>query len=175
MLDGLAHARPEVLPSRYWIELNQKNLDQLQAEGYENFKQTIALNYFTWTVGLGDAQFRFLRSRLPTPTVALNALRALLGRKHDFFSRRRSRRYEFLTQLLWSYAERQDREGILDRLDEPLEGNPPRVYRRGRLISQDLANSALEYLSVMHSGIDPRRVRTILELGGGTGAPRSPS
>lgn len=169
MFDGLARAQPEVLPSRYWVELNRKNLDQLQTSGYENFKRTIALNYFTWMVGPEDAQFRFLRGRLPAVTVALDAARALLGRRHDLFDRKQSWNYNFLTQLLWSYAQTQDKERILDRLDEPLEGNPPRVYRRGKLISQDLANSALEYQAIMDAGIERHNIRTVMELGAGYG------
>jgi len=35
-------------PSKYWIELNRMNLAQLRQHGYENFKRTIALNYFTF-------------------------------------------------------------------------------------------------------------------------------
>src|SRR5262245_38384660 len=104
MLEGMADARAEVRPSRFWVELNRKNLEQLQTSGYENFKQTLALNYFTWMLRLANSQFRFLRSRLPASAVSLSALRALLGRRHPFFSWVRSRRYDFLSQLLWLYA-----------------------------------------------------------------------
>src|SRR5882724_10777411 len=56
-------------PSKYWIELNKMNLAQLQEHGYENFKRTIALNYFTFVRILPwDAQFRFLLARLPLRT-----------------------------------------------------------------------------------------------------------
>ena len=42
--------KEEILPSRYWEELNSKNLEQLADSGFENFKRTVARNYFTWIV-----------------------------------------------------------------------------------------------------------------------------
>jgi hypothetical protein len=52
--------RKEVLPSKYWEELNRKNLQQLADSKYENFKRTIARNYFTWIINPFDEQLRFL-------------------------------------------------------------------------------------------------------------------
>ncbi len=49
MFEALSEAPKEVLPSKYWIELNKENLKQLEDTGYENFKQTVALNYFQKT------------------------------------------------------------------------------------------------------------------------------
>ena len=50
MFDEFEKFRPQILPSRYWVELNNKNLQQLAESGYENFKRTVARNYFTWIV-----------------------------------------------------------------------------------------------------------------------------
>ena len=50
MLQEIDRAPQEVLPSKYWVELNKKNLEQLQKSGLENFKRTLALNYFTFLV-----------------------------------------------------------------------------------------------------------------------------
>ena len=54
----------------------------------------------------------------------------------------------YLTYLLWAYASRNDPAGVLKKVDEPLEGNPPQIMRGRKLISQDLANSALEFMNV---------------------------
>ena len=62
-----------------------------------------------------------------------------------------------------------DPEGLLQKLVEPTEGNPPTVISEGRLISQDLANSLLEYRAILHPELDRREVRTIMELGPGYG------
>src|SRR3984885_9256555 len=74
-------------PSKYWVELNKMNLAQLQEHGYENFKRTIALNYFTFVRILPwDAQFRFLLSRLPLRTFVRCFKNALFAGKHEYFS-----------------------------------------------------------------------------------------
>ena len=168
MFDDLAGAPKEMLPSKYWEELNRKNLAQLAEQGYENFKRTLARSYFTWIVRPSDAQIRFLRDRLSFPTVAGAGLRTLFSGKHPPLTWAQSKSYSFLSRLLWAYAAAQDPE-LLAKLEEPLEGNPPRLYRAGRLISQDLANSMLEFRSILAPEVDRREVRTILELGPGYG------
>ena len=60
MLDCLFEGDPIFHPSKFWEALNKKNIEQLEKDGIENFKQTIALNYFTWTIGYRDEQFRYL-------------------------------------------------------------------------------------------------------------------
>src|ERR1700691_1034164 len=69
-------------PSKYWVELNKMNLAQLQKHGYENFKRTIALNYFTFVRILPwDAQIVFLLLRLPLRASLGCVRRAFLARK----------------------------------------------------------------------------------------------
>jgi hypothetical protein len=75
--------------------------------------------------------------------------------------------YTFATRMLWSYAARSlDGSPALD-LEEPSLGAPFPVYQNGRLISQDLANTALELDAMRRGGVsDPVR---ILEVGAGYG------
>src|SRR5258705_10071384 len=105
MISAMANARPEVLPSRFWQDLNQKNLDQLHRQGYENFKQTVATNYFTWLTNLRyDWQLRyFLRTLSPFRSAAA-LWRAFLGPRHPYFSALQSLSYNVLTSLFWSYV-----------------------------------------------------------------------
>lgn len=161
--------RKEILPSKYWVELNKKNLEQLEKYGYENFKKTIALNYFTWLVQPADEQIRYLIKNLPVSSVVKNVFRALRSRKHEHFSWKQSLYYNFLTYMIWDYVSRNDNEHILDKLYEPNEGNPPAVYLSKELISQDLANSVLEFKSIMSSIVDKSSIQTIMELGAGYG------
>ncbi len=168
MFEGLAGAPREVLPSKYWEDLNRKNLAQLEGDGYSGFKRTLARNYFTWLVSPFDAQIKFLRGRLGVGTVWGSALRSLFGGSHPPLSWAQSLSYSFLTRLLWEHALR-EAPGLLETLEEPAEGNPPRLFRKGRLISQDLANSALEYRSILAPELDRGQVKTILELGPGYG------
>jgi putative sugar O-methyltransferase len=158
-------------PSKYWVELNKMNLAQLQEHGYENFKRTIALNYFTFARILPwDAQFHFLLRQLPA-RVTLDCLkRALLARKHEYFtafSWIQSLLYNFLTLASWAYTRSAVSDPVLLALREPQEGNPAAIRdRSGALISQDLASSILE-LSAMCAGLPAGSV--VLELGAGYG------
>jgi putative sugar O-methyltransferase len=172
MFETLAAARPETQPSQFWLQLNKRNLDQLEKYGYENFKQTVAQNYFTWIMSLRrgllrDAQIRFLLKNLLPMQVMSTAFKSLISQKHPYLSYQRSIYYNFLTCLLWKYLSQISQAP--DRLSEPEEGNPPRVLVDGKLISQDLANSILEFESIMEGGIDPGRLQTIAELGAGYG------
>ena len=169
MFDEFPKYRKEVLPSKYWEELNRKNLQQLADSKYENFKRTLARNYFTWIINPFDEQLRFLmREAGAWPSIGI-LCNALFAPRHDPLKRKHTLYYNTLTNLLWAYVEKNDAEGLLDRLSEPREGNPPEVMRDGRLISQDLANSVLEYEAILHPDLDERDVSTILELGPGYG------
>jgi len=161
--------REEILPSKYWEELNRKNLQQLADSGYDNFKRTLARNYFTWIVNPLNKQIRFLMGEAGVWQSIAILVRAMFSPRHDLMKRRHTIYYNMLTNLLWAYVEKNDANGLLDRLSEPQEGNPPQVTRKGRLISQDLANSLLEYEAILHPDLDRREIRTILELGPGYG------
>lgn len=169
MFEEFEKFRPEILPSKYWEALNRKNMQQLVDSRYENFKRTLARNYFTWIVNPLNKQTRFLMRQAGFLRSTSILLRALFARRHDHLKRRHTIYYNLLTNLLWDYVEKNDAAGRLSRLDEPTEGNPPDVHRNGRLISQDLANSLIEYDVILHPQLDKREVRTILELGPGYG------
>ncbi len=159
-----------MLPSRYWEQLNGKNLAQLAGDGYDDFKRTLATNYFTWVVGPFDAQLAFLRAHLPHAALARAALQTLLAGRHHPMGWLPSKSYN-VPHLpgLGVRGRPGGADGVLARLEEPLEGNPPRLHDHGRLISQDLANSVLEYRSILAPQIDRGQIRTILELGPGYG------
>jgi putative sugar O-methyltransferase len=72
------------------------------------------------------------------------------------------------TVLLWLYAGRRDPEGLLTRIEEPREGSPLDIRVGGRLVSQDLANSVLEYYSVLEA-FRPGPGSEVCELGAGYG------
>jgi SAM-dependent methyltransferase len=75
--------------------------------------------------------------------------------------------YAFATRLLWEHARRRDTFGVLDN-PEPAIGRPLPVHWRGRLISQDLANAALEVTAIGRA-LSGRRPQSILEVGAGYG------
>jgi putative sugar O-methyltransferase len=169
MLDEFPKFRQEILPSKYWAQLNKKNLRQISDSSYENFKRTVARNYFTFIVKPSNHQIRFLMRSLPFGQALLIFFKAFFAPRHELFKWYQSIYYNLLTALLWAYVRENDPDGLLERLSEPLEGNPPRMYQGKRLISQDLANSFLEYRSVMTADIETDAIKTIMELGSGYG------
>lgn len=151
-----------VQASEFWQQLNRRHRERLKASGLGNFKRTTAKDYFTWMRVLPwDAQIRFLISHIPLSAT----LRAIVGTfsplRHQHIPLAEGMALNFLTRLLWSYVERT--EGF-SGLSEPEFGNPPAILQDGRLISQDLANSLLEYRNFADLAKG-----TVCELGGGYG------
>jgi putative sugar O-methyltransferase len=171
MFSALAKGQPLARPSRYWEELNKMNLAQLSERGYENFKRTIALNYFTWVRILPwDRQIVFLCKSLNTQAIFRATWKALATSTHRYFSGIdviQSFSYGLLGSLLWEYILALPLDRALLSLREPHEGNPPLLFPRSSMeVSQDLGNSLLEYDS-LHFAIPASG--TILELGSGYG------
>jgi putative sugar O-methyltransferase len=170
MFECLSHGNAIYLPSKFWEELNDKNVQQLESGGLQNIKQTVARNYFTWVIGHKDIQFRYLARH-----TSLWAWPAVLK---DFFThdpssslnRIQQRELIIFTRMLWKFTTRIDTERLLSYIDEPLEGNPFKIYLNGKLISQDLANSILEYYSIRECFKAAAHDKvTICELGAGYG------
>ncbi len=158
------------LPSRFWETLNERHMEELESVGYDYFKQTIASNYFTWLISPKNNQFRYLLRH-----TRLSDWRSILGDPLtvDAGSRLSRRQQLFLqvyTRMLWRFVERFDTEQILRQLEEPGEGGPFRIVLDGKVISQDLANSVLEYYAIREHFSKSRDERvTICELGAGYG------
>jgi putative sugar O-methyltransferase len=170
MFQCLQQGNATFLPSRFWQTLNQKHLADLQTTGFEYFKQTLASNYFTWLIGPGNNQFRFLREHtrrgdwpaIVRPPYGFRNVVGL-GRRQQWF-------LQIYTRMLWRFVEQVDTEGVLKRLEEPVIGSPFPIMLDGRRISQDLANSVLEYYSVRERFDSAPGARfTICELGAGYG------
>lgn len=169
-------------PSLFWERLSKINFEQLKREGYANFKRTINQNYFNFCINNWRAEpFKsvFLKW-LKKPN--LEIFRAKYNGKkvveraetNPMFALRErhllSFFYKLFVSMLWEYAKTIDRENLLEKLEEPQEGNPIRIFYKRRLISQDLANSVLEYYAITDN--IPREWKedlTVAELGGGYG------
>ena len=158
-------AAPEVIrPSKFWQELNRKHAQRLSESGIENFKRTLAKDYFTWMRVLPwDSQIRFLISQLPVSATMGALFGTIAPPKHQHIPLAEGFALNFLTRLIWAYAENVAPEQMA-RLSEPALGNPPNIRKGGRLISQDIANSVLEFQSFADAAKG-----TVCELGGGYG------
>jgi len=170
MIECLAKGDTIYLPSNFWKELVDKNIKQLESNGMQNMKRTLAQNYFTWVVGWRDEQYRYLlkNTRLKDwPSILKNIF------KYDTTSvltRRQQLGLSLFTKMLWKFAESHDIEHILNQIEEPKQGNPFNITIEGKLISQDLANAALEYYSIREYFNASANAPTVIsELGAGYG------
>jgi putative sugar O-methyltransferase len=173
-------AGPEALrPSAFWEDFSGLHLALLRDEGFTRFKRSINQTYFQFMVlSPRDEQFRaVLRSWLAHPR--LDVLRARLAEpvqlRTDLLPglRTRSERFWYARYVaaLWEEVSRRDRHRILEQLEEPRLGAPIAVRHRGRFISQDLCNSALELVAIL-DGLEPAGLPVgarVIEVGGGYG------
>ncbi len=160
--------------SRFWQSLGAEHQRDLAEFGFATVKRHQALRYFTWRWRVGTAlrseQLRFL-VRNTGPGAWLKALRNPEMSDEAWaevdWSKGERRFYTFAVRLLWDYALRHDPAGVLE-LPEPLLGAPLPVEAHDRLISQDLANAALEVAGMRRLfGSEPPR--SFLEIGAGYG------
>lgn len=179
MVREIANASPLYHPSVMWEQLNALNTEQVERVGLSHFKRTVNQNYFNWLpTSLGDNQMRrVLWHWVQRPTVAPLRSRMEVPQLLEGFARQRSLAtwktrtlYRLFVALLFDQARREDVLGLLDSVEEPEVGDPLRIHHRGRLISQDLANSVREanrLLAHLPAGAMPRPV--VAELGAGYG------
>ncbi len=177
MIDEVDASPALYRPSRFWDDLNSINAQWLDEFGLENFKRTVAQNYFNWlVVAHQDPQFRAvlgawlrrpalrpLLTRMPDPGL----LRTTIGLERRFGIPQRLV-YRLFVGMLWEVAVRDDRLGLTSRLEEPALGNPIDTWSGTRRISQDLANSIRECNAVT-DWCGPGRGSVVAELGAGYG------
>lgn len=152
--------------SNYWNFLNKKNIEQITELGYANFKQTVAQNYFTWVVNPNDAYAESIIRQAPHLSVKLPA--GEMMKVHSLFSPQQSLSFNLLTIHFLSYILNIGGASYLEKLEEPLIGNPPYLTYQDRRVSQDIFNSLLEYLPISrYCPLD--KISTIIEVGAGSG------
>jgi len=179
MVREIANASPLYQPSIMWEQLNALNTDQVERLGLSHFKCSVNQNYFNWLpTSLGDNQMRrVLRHWVRRPTFAPFRSRMEVPQLFEGFARQRTLEtwkartlYRLFVALLWDQAMREDVLGLLDSVEEPEVGDPLRIHHRGRLISQDLANSVREANRLFaHLPSDSTHRPVVAELGAGYG------
>jgi hypothetical protein len=161
--------------SEFWRELGSEHAASLDAHGFGLVKRVQALRYFTWRWSpkrwLAGTQGRYLL-RNTSPFVWIEALLSPTPLSPRAWSPvawglRDRWLYVLAVRLLWEVARKKGSAEVL-ALDEPRLGHPFPVSWRGRLISQDLANTALEVSSIVES-LGGRHPKQILEVGAGYG------
>jgi putative sugar O-methyltransferase len=162
-------------PSRFWERLGSEHAADLESHGLERVKRFQALRYFTWRWQpgrlAGSEQLRFL-VRHARPSDWRAALQRPFGASGEQWadlewSPGERRAYVLAVRLLWRYALRHG-DPMVMQLSEPELGAPLPVRLDGRLISQDLANSALEVAAMCRALRETPPAR-IIEIGAGYG------
>lgn len=152
--------------SVYWKFLNKKNIEQLVDCGYENFKQTVARNYYTW-VG-NDSKIFSDKLFGKVEKLSIDIPFKDILRKHDFFTPEESIQFNIVSGLLLEFIRQNGGREYINKIEEPLEGNPPYITFQDKRITQDLLNSILDYLNIS-KGINLSKVNKFIELGAGYG------
>lgn len=155
-------------PSDCWELLASKNCDQLLEYGYHNFKRTIGHNYFNFLVQKNDPQIETAESLVPVETIEQCKERAAAIPHDPWFTTNDQYSYYYFVLLLWEYVKKIDVKNHLDSLQEPKEGNPLLVCADEKSMSQDLANSLIEYYAIDQSA-SFQTINSVLEIGGGYG------
>jgi putative sugar O-methyltransferase len=162
----------------FWQEFGKSHRDTISRNGFETFKRHVS-GYGSWQITKFSSRFTLrclaaLLRRRKLPALAQIDWRdaepmPVWGEAvHDRNSpTRRLRAYAFYCGLIWQYAALDDKLGCL-QLTEPSFGKPIPVWLRGRLISQDLANAAMD-MNAMASVVPLGKLRRVLEIGAGYG------
>ena len=175
---------PFFKPSRFWDIIAKKHERMLDDFGIDNFKRTLAHNFHNWLISTGqDHQWQRLRTiwkTRPTYQPVLNTIEMVddAGLIWDndapyypLSDPARMAIYKLSVGILWELALSQDAMGFLENFEESLIGNPIRLRRNERLISQDAAHSARELnLLFRISGLAKNSHLTFAELGAGQGS-----
>lgn len=174
-------------PSAFWKTIGDVNERVLGWSGEANFKRTLNQNYFNFIPTSHDdarmTRVRRLTRGFGQVTSAQYVIHDpdrdpaswiscypgyFIFREPDRAAKREL--YRELIALIFEYALRRDRSGLLATLEEPTLGNPIRVHRNGRLISQDIINSLRERNSIVAGiGADGDARFALAELGAGYG------
>jgi putative sugar O-methyltransferase len=166
------------LPSKFWRDINAKNLNMIVTQGLENFKRTVSQNYYNWLITrVRDLQFRsaiifwFLHPSLKPLTARIESdinLRFTTSDENVHLTAFQRFKYKIFACLVWLQMLKHDKHGLAEMLSEPTLGNPIRIVQDGKLITQDLANSIVE-CNVVIDNIKGIENPKIAEIGAGSG------
>ena len=170
-------AGPELFQAgRFWADIGGQNEALLSNHGIENFKRTVAQNYFNWAVeGPNDPQMQSLLrewagdpSTLPLEAELLGDPAVLsINDTSYLLSPSAARGYTLFVGLLWWHATKRAVPGDGDKLAEATVGNPIPINFQGRPVSQDLANSLREFTRMQPFLTSERPI--LAEIGAGYG------
>lgn len=162
-------------PSKFWSSLNKLHIKYLSNGGLRDFKRSINTKYFDWgTLGILVHQLSPLLNEMLDGNFA--PIFRSEFQNYNFNLNKRARQFNFITAFiykvyiagLFEYILKYDKFQILDKINEPLVGNPFVISYKNKLISQDLCNSVYDFTSIFNNIRLPKKPK-IAELGAGYG------
>jgi putative sugar O-methyltransferase len=182
----LAEGDPVFHPSHFWEKLAAEHAAYLSPDRLAGFKRSINNTYMQWLPGsfedprlkLPLENFCAHPSMLPVYVAAEVPPQPELARGvvgyggyAPFTNPDYLRFYAFYTGLVWQLMTRHASDDLYQRIEEPALGSPIVLRYQGKAISQDLAQSLLEYYRVKElvRQLDMPTRPTYLELGAGYG------
>lgn len=176
MMQAMKGASPLYTPSAFWDELAERHVDELDSDGFGNFKRTLNMKYFNWSV-LGIVRHQLTpvlkrwasKPNLSPFSAQFEDYGSNRGSKAKSFNPASAAIYKVYVAMLADLVETTDRLGLLDKISEPEVGNPFVISHRGRRVSQDLCNSIHEFYSSTAAVDATRPGFRIAELGAGYG------
>ena len=182
MLDYLRDY-PEFMPSKYWQEINNKNLEMLTEGGLDNFKRTLAHNYYSWLIVSNHPQLTFLKKIYPIKSLLISffieyeknvKVRTTTEKKSFTLSKKQIKIYSLFVALVWQRMKDLDKLKLSEKVFEPKLGNPINITIKrpfgdpSTIITQDLANSILECNTICEH-LHPKNSTRVAEIGAGSG------
>ena len=161
--------------SPFWERLAAVHIQQLQEGGFNNFKRTVSLKYFhfsllgivrhelhpvLWT-WLKKPCLEVFKANLPHARSSQQGIRSFTAFENFF--------YRTWVALLRDSVSNVDSLGLLDSICEPGIGNPFRIHYRGQWTSEDLCNAVHEFYSTCSEVFVDGCQLDVAELGAGYG------
>lgn len=183
-IDGYARElrkAPIYWPGSFWNDRNKRFIDELDGVGLNDFKRTFNHSLGNFLVlDVRSPEFRdmlgsidhhgsngaFSDIRAPYDARTFEKALALNPSLSAPDPQAAYAVYSAFCSLVWDRALLLDEAKVIPRMSEPLKGNPYRIERGDRLISQDLARSAIEYNTISRFMNDNP---VVLEIGAGYG------
>ena len=176
MVRTMKDASPLYAPSVFWQQLQTRHIEELGRDGFANFKRTLNMKYFNWSVRgivyfqLMPVLWRWLKSPTLAPFVAkFSDYRAQSGSAAKSFNFISALVYKIFVAMFADFVRTTDPLGLIDKLAEPPVGNPFVISYGGRRVSQDLCNSIHEFYSATSDTDRSRKGLRVAELGAGYG------
>lgn len=167
---------PEIYqPSKFWINYMIYNIYQIEACGIENFKRSVNNNYHNFIYESGNNPiYRSAKKVLGWSDEDIKNAEKNIGlpkvEKPTEFTEMDWKYYTQFLIMMWEVALKKDKLKLLDKLSEPMLGNPMFIEYNGNIVTQDICQTVIEVNTIVETiDYDSESKLKVIELGAGHG------